>query len=75
MLPNYNFNADGLSKTNKILEKFINNETVKIIVKANKNSSGDETPKRDVTYLLSVYLGLFTTELIMTHPLPEHFSK
>ena len=28
---------------------------------ANKSSSGDEIPERDVTYLLSVYL--FTTEL------------
>ena len=36
--------------------------------------SWNEIPERDVTYLLlSVYL--FTTELRMTHPLPEHSFK
>ena len=39
----------------------------------NKSLSGDEIPERDVTYLLSVYL--FTTELRMTRPFPEHSSK
>jgi len=38
-----------------------------------KSSSGYEIPERDVTYLLFVYL--FTIELRMTHPLPEHSSK
>ena len=42
-------------------------------VSLNDSSSGDEIPKRDVTYLLSVYF--FTTELRMTCPLQEHSSK
>jgi len=42
-------------------------------VEVDKSLSGDEIPERDMTFLLAVYL--VTTELRITHPLPEHSSK
>ena len=37
-----------------------------LLAKVDKSSSGDEIPERDVTYLLSVYFCIVTTELRMT---------